>query len=74
MSGFRASRAGVLIGPSAGSGRAHECEAALAAWLKGRGVAVCGGRCSGSGAQAGWTRLEAASAVGAGGKAGAALG
>jgi len=65
MSGFRWGRAGVLIGPSAGSGRAVECEAALAAWLKGREVAVCGGRFSGSGAQKGWTRLEAAAADGA---------
>lgn len=64
MSGFRASRAGVLIGPSAGTGHAYECEAALAAWLKGREVAVCGGRFSGSGAQAGWTRLEAAAGAG----------
>ncbi len=60
MKGFRAGRAGVLIGPAAGSGRAVECEAALAAWLAGSDVAVCEGRFSGSGAQAGWTRLEAA--------------
>lgn len=74
MSDFRWGRAGVLIGPSAGSGRAVECEAALAAWLKGREVAVCGGRFSGSGTQKGWTRLEAAAADGAGGNAGAPRG
>ncbi len=66
MSGFLWGRAGVLIGPSAGSGRAVECEAALAAWLKGREAAVCGGRFSGSGTQKGWTRLEAAGAGAAG--------
>ncbi|MCE1196592.1 hypothetical protein LWX53_08870 [bacterium] len=76
MNVFRAGRAGVLIGPSAGSGRANECEAALAAWLSGYEVAVCGGRFSGSGGQVGWTRLAAAGAAvdGAGAKAGAALG
>ena len=67
MSGFLWGRAGVLIGPSAGTGRAHECEAALAAWLEGREAAVCEGRFSGSGAQKGWTRLEAAAADGAAG-------
>ena len=71
MSGFRAGRAGVLIGPSAGGGRARECEAALAAWLAGYEVAVCGGRFAGSGAQMGWTLLAAA---GAGGKEGASDG
>ena len=67
MSDFLWGRAGVLIGPSAGTGRAHECESALAAWLEGRETAVCEGRFSGSGAQKGWTRLEAAAAVGAAG-------
>jgi len=67
MSGFRWGRAGVLIGPSAGSGRACESEAALAAWLEGREAAVCEGRFSGSGTRKGWTRLSPA---GAGGEAG----
>jgi hypothetical protein len=69
MSGFLWGRAGVLIGPSAGAGRAHESEAALAAWLDGREAAVCEGRFSGSGTQAGWARLEAAAAGEAGGGA-----
>ena len=68
MSDFRSGRAGVLIGPSAGNGRAFQCETALAGWLSGREVAVCEGRFSGSGAQAGWSRLAAA-AAGAGGRA-----
>jgi hypothetical protein len=68
MSDFRSGRVGVLIGPSAGNGRAFQCETALAGWLSGREVAVCEGRFSGSGAQAGWSRLAAA-AAGAGGRA-----
>ena len=67
MSDFRWGRAGVLIGPSAGTGRAPECESAPAAWLEGRETAVCEGRFSGSGPQKGWTRLEPAAAVGAAG-------
>lgn len=66
MNGLPEGRVGVLIGPSAGSGRAVECEAALAAWFSDSDVAVCAGRFSGSGKQAGWTMLAAGGAGAAG--------